>query len=409
MESNINKRTTRGLRISVLTGDEAKFDDEFYNNDIWKEESSEDESYEGEEIAPDEFDSDFNDSEDDEEENSLDEDDNNRKRKSTDKPKNSKYKEPVITKVKIKASNDNSNDSQSPIAKKQRHISSNVIDMTPRQVRESTKIKTKDADTARLLAESCRIRIKHRPPIKYQFDQDELLREALDTEIESQVWLDSQKLATADDSTIDKPTKALQLATNYIRYHSRKGSYNTITFPTTESMPDFLRDPNRHIIDHISRPTLSDTERVGTHRGQVSFPGGHIEANESVIDAAIRETNEELGNNIGNVKVLGICQTIPAITGTLVTPVLGFVENDILDFERLNPNADEVSRIFTRSIDTLLSRDYRIIEKLSRNGEFAEMPAFGTGDEKIWGLTAVILDSVLTNLVIPNYNNNNLH
>ena len=62
------------------------------------------------------------------------------------------------------------------------------------------------------------------------------------------------------------------------------------------------------------------TMSLSTHKGQVSFPGGHIEENESPVEAAIRETKEEIGSGIGHIDILGICQTIPAITGTLVTP-----------------------------------------------------------------------------------------
>ena len=34
---------------------------------------------------------------------------------------------------------------------------------------------------------------------------------------------------------------------------------------------------------------------VGTHQGQVSFPGGRVDDGESVLDAAVREAHEEVG------------------------------------------------------------------------------------------------------------------
>lgn len=153
-----------------------------------------------------------------------------------------------------------------------------------------------------------------------------------------------------------------------------------------------------------STPSLLFTLRtsdVGTHRGQVSFPGGHIESNETAIDAAIRETYEELGSDIGNIDIVGVCQTIPAITGTLVTPVIGFLQNDVGDFEKFNPSIAEVEKIFTRSIDELMQPEYKSVETLQRGGRSVAIPSYGSGKERIWGLTAFILDPILTNLIRP--------
>ena len=54
------------------------------------------------------------------------------------------------------------------------------------------------------------------------------------------------------------------------------------------------------------------SQAVSTHKGQVSFPGGHIEAGEDAAAAAVREAVEECGSGIGPVQVLGLCQTVPA-------------------------------------------------------------------------------------------------
>lgn len=45
---------------------------------------------------------------------------------------------------------------------------------------------------------------------------------------------------------------------------------------------------------------------------QVSFPGGHLEPGEDAIGAALRETREEIGDSLGEIEVLGTCQTLPA-------------------------------------------------------------------------------------------------
>jgi nudix motif 8 len=154
------------------------------------------------------------------------------------------------------------------------------------------------------------------------------------------------------------------------------------------------------------------THNVGTHKGQVSFPGGHIENGEQVVDAAIRELSEELfsksvdGNKdcISNrVEIIGSCQTIPAITKTLVTPIIGFIKPENVDLKEFSPNPQEVDHIFARSFEEL-SLNKRI-EEYNRNGVDMKMPVWGDSDspEKIWGLTALILDAVMQKAIIPTY------
>lgn len=63
----MEKRSTRGKRVTELAGEDANFDQEFWNSDIWQEAESGDDSFSEEEVQPDVFDSDFNDTEDDDE------------------------------------------------------------------------------------------------------------------------------------------------------------------------------------------------------------------------------------------------------------------------------------------------------------------------------------------------------
>jgi 8-oxo-dGTP pyrophosphatase MutT (NUDIX family) len=142
---------------------------------------------------------------------------------------------------------------------------------------------------------------------------------------------------------------------------------------------------------------------VGTHKGQVSFPGGHINPGENAVEAAIRESYEELGLNIGDIEILGVCQTIPAITGTLVTPVIGFLRNDVGNFEHFTPSEDEVKLVFSHTLTTLQSPGFRDEQWLDRNGQRIKFPVFDpqSSNTTIWGLTAFILDAVLKNAIYP--------
>ena len=168
---------------------------------------------------------------------------------------------------------------------------------------------------------------------------------------------------------------------------------------------------NRHGVASVLFTVRSNL--VGTHKGQVSFPGGHLEPGETATDAAVRETYEELGFNIGSLHTAGICQTVPAKTMTPVTPIVGFIEKDVGDFEDFTPSA-EVERVFTRSLEQLLDPSYVRFEMLSRDEKSPKvrMPVYGWPDEagdqqsvqyeeRIWGLTAWILEAVLREVVVP--------
>jgi 8-oxo-dGTP pyrophosphatase MutT (NUDIX family) len=68
------------------------------------------------------------------------------------------------------------------------------------------------------------------------------------------------------------------------------------------------------------------TESVDSHRGQVSFPGGRIEDDDSGPEgAALREAQEEIGLSPSDVDVLGKLDSLLTVTQFLVTPVVGVI------------------------------------------------------------------------------------
>ena len=66
------------------------------------------------------------------------------------------------------------------------------------------------------------------------------------------------------------------------------------------------------------------SQTVSTHKGHVSFPGGHLEGSEDAIAAALRETVEELGAGVGPIDVLGWCQEVPA--GNVILVATAYTE-----------------------------------------------------------------------------------
>jgi len=68
------------------------------------------------------------------------------------------------------------------------------------------------------------------------------------------------------------------------------------------------------------------TDTVDVHRGQVSFPGGRIDPDDSgPLHAALREADEEVGIRPQDVEVLGMLAPLLTVTQFEVTPVIGRV------------------------------------------------------------------------------------
>jgi 8-oxo-dGTP pyrophosphatase MutT (NUDIX family) len=82
------------------------------------------------------------------------------------------------------------------------------------------------------------------------------------------------------------------------------------------------------LLDRPGGPTLlftRRTERVPSHKGEISFPGGALEPGEDATDAAIREAEEEVGLPARAPEPLGILDDVPSIARFVVTPVVAAV------------------------------------------------------------------------------------
>ena len=136
--------------------------------------------------------------------------------------------------------------------------------------------------------------------------------------------------------------------------------------------------------------------RVGTHGGQVSFPGGHVEETEVPEQAAVRELMEETAIHPAGFDVLGRWHDVRAITGTMVSPVVGFVQQELgkADLDGMVEAAgssEEVDSCFVLTLQELLDPKKQTVENLRGY----RMPRFTAGPQPVWGLTAFILGNVL--------------
>ncbi len=137
-----------------------------------------------------------------------------------------------------------------------------------------------------------------------------------------------------------------------------------------------------------SFPLLERPEGMRHHPGQIALPGGGLEPNETALDAALRETREELGVTVTAASVhLSLSPIFVLPSKYLVHPFLACVETPP-DYKL---NGGEASSLFEVPLSNLLDSSSRSTFLLHRKGRTWDVPCFRFGDKIVWGLTAMIL------------------
>lgn len=144
--------------------------------------------------------------------------------------------------------------------------------------------------------------------------------------------------------------------------------------------------------------TLMFTERaidMPSHPGQVSFPGGRVQAEDAdAIATALRETYEEIGIEPHFIRPLGVIDPYVTGTGYRIIPVIAFVEPGFV----LKPDPREVAEVFETPIAYLLDPENHLViegEWRGAKGRYYEMPHDG---RRIWGVTAGMIRALYERL-----------
>ena len=134
------------------------------------------------------------------------------------------------------------------------------------------------------------------------------------------------------------------------------------------------------------------SQNLTNHRGEISFPGGRLDAGESVLQAALRETQEEIGLNPEDVEVVGELNSMATVvSNSHIVPIVGRYRTP----PKLHAVNSEVDRVFSVPLSELVRTDTYSQEHWIFDDREFQINFFYLDDETIWGATARILFQVM--------------
>lgn len=132
------------------------------------------------------------------------------------------------------------------------------------------------------------------------------------------------------------------------------------------------------------------------HRGEVSFPGGRMDAGEQAVDTALREAYEEIGLDRSKVEVVGGLEPVSTwVSSSFIVPVVARYTGHTT----WTPNPGEVDRVFSVPLTELTRADTYRAEWWGEPPDDFELHFFELDDETIWGATGRMLKCLIDRVV----------
>jgi len=180
----------------------------------------------------------------------------------------------------------------------------------------------------------------------------------------------------------------------YAHIKNRLGKHKPQTYkfedaparPAAVIIPLFFKNGEAHM-DFTQR-----TEKVNKHKGQVSFPGGtQDDTDADSLQAALRETHEEMGILPQDITVLGRTDNFLTNTHFLVTPWVGHFP---YPYEYVI-SRDEIEKVIEVPLIHLLDDGSFEIRDWERNGKWYKIHFYEYNGDVIWGVTGFLLSNFL--------------
>lgn len=144
------------------------------------------------------------------------------------------------------------------------------------------------------------------------------------------------------------------------------------------------------------------SSNLKNHGNQISFPGGRIENSETKIEAALRETYEEIGLEETGITIVGeLSPLYVPPSESIIYPVVGFINEEPANFII---NHDEVEEVFKSPIASFLDDSKKAVETWKFNGTDVDVPLWNIhSTTPLWGATAMILSELIV-ILEPYFN-----
>ncbi|WP_369413842.1 NUDIX hydrolase [Lentiprolixibacter aurantiacus] len=147
-------------------------------------------------------------------------------------------------------------------------------------------------------------------------------------------------------------------------------------------------------LDNLTRLLLILRKKYpGVHSGQVGFPGGREEPGDrSMLDTALRETEEEVGAESTKIEVIRpVSQLFIPPSNFEVYPFLGIYPGTPEFRKQASEVEDLVEVPLTEFLDDQNIISTRMTTSYARD---IEVPAFSLGGHTVWGATAMMLSEI---------------
>jgi 8-oxo-dGTP pyrophosphatase MutT (NUDIX family) len=133
------------------------------------------------------------------------------------------------------------------------------------------------------------------------------------------------------------------------------------------------------------------SDQLQAHSGQIAFPGGAVEAKESLEAAAIREAQEEVGIPPQHVELIGRLDDLVTHSGFLVAPFVGVITEPV----QYVLQASEVTDVFEVLVEALLVPTLPEVRYVSFRDRSYPAYFYPHGRNEIWGLTGTMLKAFM--------------